>query len=164
MKGAPWASCNALPLNKNQKLRAISVLSQANRENKHNAAGISTGDMGSTRELTKPSTPLHLCGELVNRLNSPLKTQLFQCEVRWVCVTALFTNSWQYLRKVLFHVTVAKTQYFGMKETVQWLSHSETWAAGMPAAFVPSCAGTTEEATASVHDFQQSCMHKHKPL
>jgi len=68
--------------------------------------------------------------------------------------------SWQYLRKVLrkvlFHVVTADTQCFGTKQTAQWFSHAGTWATGMPAAFMFSCAGTTEEAMPSVRDFSRA--------
>lgn len=86
--------------------------------------------------------------------------------MQWFHVTALFMNSvsWHYLRKVLSYMVMADTQCFGMKNTVQWFSHAETWATGMPAAIVSSYAGATEEVVTSVCDFQQSCMHKHKLL
>lgn len=49
--------CNTILLNKNKKLRANSVLSEANRKKKkHNAAGSSIGEVSSTQELTKPSS------------------------------------------------------------------------------------------------------------
>lgn len=80
LKRALWAPCNTAPLNKNKKLRAISVLlGQQNK--KQNAAGISTGEdrgeqhTGADKTIKLTSVPL--CGELTNTLNSPLESQLF---------------------------------------------------------------------------------------
>lgn len=65
----------------------------------------------------------------------------------------------QYSRKVLFHVVRADTQCFGTVKTAQWFFKTKIRATGIPTAFVPNCAGTAAEDTASVRDFQQSYTH-----
>lgn len=138
-----------------QNLSVISLLSQASIK-KHNASGISIGEgrgeqhTRAERIIRLPPDPL--CGELVRALSSPLGSRPLPVCNGFMLLSCLWIVSWQYSRKVLFHVVRADTQCFGMMKTVRWFFKTKTCATVIPTAFVPNCTGKAED-MASVRDF-----------